>query len=256
MAMAALAATAAVLGACGGSPTPHLLATKAPTVPPLPPDAAPALRAMRLVPAQATELTVTDFEQLLKPVDWAQADAHEPLLTRGLLRHAHHQDQVLWEAHWDGGGVAGWALLLADGADAATLAPPGSVVDGQLVTQGAATGRSWAEDASVATLVQGRPVSTYVAKGCLSGATAPSLQPLDGYALELTDRVATARLGARRTDLFDRMRLAATVPVFAQTFSGAVADPVSGRIGYQLADPTRAAKLVLTHQLPFAVCGE
>ena len=255
--VAALAALAAsgCLAACGGSPAPHLLATPKPTLGAVTGESAPALQVLRLVPSQATELTVTDFEQLVKPVDWATVDAHEPLLTRGLLRDAHHQDQVLWEAHWDGGGVAGWAVLLADGANPATLAPAGSAVDGQLVTQGAATGASWADDASVASLVQDDPLSTYVAKGCVPGDPDPSLQPLDGYALELTERVATARLSTGRTDLFDRMRMASAVPAFEKTFTGGVADPVSGRIGYQLTDPAQAVQLALTHKLPFAVCG-
>src|SRR5438552_1885578 len=136
MGVAALTA-AAGLAACGGSPAPHPLATKTPTVAASTGDAAPAHQVLRFVPAQATELTVTRFEQPPKPVDWASADAHEPLLTRGLLRDENHQDQVLWEAHWDGGGVSGWALMLADSADPAKLAPAGSTVDGQLVTQGA-----------------------------------------------------------------------------------------------------------------------
>lgn len=257
MGVAALAA-AAGLAACGGSPAPHPLATKTPAVAASTGDAAPAHQVLRLVPSQATELTVTDFEQLPKPVDWASADAHEPLLTRGLLRDAvpaGYQDQVLWEAHWDGGGVSGWALLLADGADPAALAPAGSKVDGQLVTQGAATGASWADDATVASLVQDDPISTYVAKGCLPGDQASGLQPLDGYALELTDTIATARLSPGRTDLFARTRMASAVPAFEKTFSGGVADPVSGRIGYQVADPAQAAQLALTHKLPFAVCA-
>lgn len=254
MGVAALTASAALVG-CGGSPAPHALVTKTPSAATATGNATPAHQALTLVPTQATELTVTDFEQLARPVDWANVDAHEPLLTRGLLRDANHQDQVLWEAHWDGGGVSGWAMLLADGADATTLAPAGSKVDGQLVTQGAATGTSWADDATVATLVQDDPVSTYIAKGCLPGDPAPGLQPLDGYALELTETLATARLSTGRTDLFARMRMASTVPAFEKTFTGGVADPVSGRIGYQVADPAQAAQLALTHKLPFAVCA-
>lgn len=254
MGVTALSACAA-LAACGGSPAPHPLATTAPASVAATGDASPANQVLKLVPSLATELTVTDFEQLAQPVDWAAADAHEPLLTRGLLRDAHHQDQVLWEAHWDGGGVSGWALLLADGADAHALAPPGSTVDGQLVTQGAATGTSWADDASVAGLVQDDPLSTYVAKGCLPGDPVPGLQPLDGYALELTDTLATARVSTGRTDLFARMRMASAVPAFQSTFTGGVADPVSGRIGYHLADAAQAAQLALTHKLPFAVCA-
>lgn len=254
MGVAALAASAG-LAACGGSPTPHALTTKAPPVPVATGTVTPAHQVLELVPSQATELTVTDFEQLPKPVDWASVDAHEPLLTRGLLRDAGQQGQVLWEAHWDGGGVSGWALLLADGADATTLAPAGSKVDGQLVTQGAATGTSWAQDGTVAALVQDDPISTYVAKGCLPGDAAAGLQPLDGYALELTETLATARLSTGRTDLFARMRMAGAVPAFEKTFTGGVADPVSGRIGYQIADPAKAAQLALTHKLPFAVCA-
>lgn len=244
-----------VLAACG-SPAPHLLPTATPSVT-VTADAGspPARQVLRLVPSQATELTVTDFEKLVKPVDWSKVDAAEPLLTRGLLRDAHHQDQVLWEAHWDGGGVSGFALMLAPGANASAVAPAGSQIDGQLVTQGTATGASWAQDGSVVPLVQGDAISTYVAKGCLPGQATPDMEPLDGYALELTERVATARLGARRTDLFARMRTAGSVPAFAKTFTGGVADPVSGRIGYQVSDPAQAAQLALTHKLPFAVCA-
>lgn len=249
---------AAGLSACGGSPAPHALVSTSPTTVGASDNATPARQVLKLVPQQATELTVTDFEQLAQPVDWASADAHEPLLTRGLLRDAGpsgHQDRVLWEAHWDGGGAAGWALMLADGADAASLAPAGATVDGQLLTQGAATGSSWADDATLTTLVQDDPVSLYVAKGCLPGDPDPGLQPLDGFALELTETVATARLGTGRTDLFARMRMGTAVPAFDGTFTGGAADPVSGRIGYQINDPAKAAELALTHKLPFAVCA-
>lgn len=249
---------AAGVSGCGGSPAPHALATVTPTAVDAAGDATPAHQVLKLVPRQATELTVTDFEQLPQPVDWANADAHEPLLTRGLLRDSGpsgHQDQVLWEAHWEGGGASGWAALLADGADAASLAPPGATVDGQLLTQGAATGASWADDTAMANLVQDDPISLYVARGCLPGDPAAGLQPLDGYALELTDTVATARLNAGRTDLFARMRMGSAVPAFDSTFTGGSADPVSGRIGYQITDPAKAAQLALTHKLPFAVCA-
>jgi hypothetical protein len=71
--------------------------------------------------------------------------------------------------------------------------------------------------------------------------------------------VATVRVGRGRTDLFARVRLARSWPVaggrFGQVFGSGVADPSTGRIGYDVPHPARAAALVRRDLLPFGVCA-
>ena len=64
----------------------------------------------------------------------------------------------------------------------------------------------------------------------------------------------TAQLGPGRHDLFTRMRLGVAMPAFAEGYAGGVADPTTGRIGYQMTDPPTAAAMALAKELPFAAC--
>ena len=108
----------------------------------------------------------------------------------------------------------------------------------------------------VGALVGAEASSTFVQRGCLPGDTdGRRLQELTAYAVEFGSTLATARLGAGRTDLFDRLALSEALPAFTDGFTGGVADPSTGRIGLQIVDPVRAADLALRGRLPFAVCA-
>jgi hypothetical protein len=65
--------------------------------------------------------------------------------------------------------------------------------------------------------------------------------------------------GAGRTDLFDRLRIAddpvlAGASGFADAFRHGVADPTSGRIGWEVPRPALAAAVVRREALPPALC--
>ena len=85
------------------------------------------------------------------------------------------------------------------------------------------------------------------------------LDELGPFSVTFGGELATARLGPDRGDAFDRMRLPETLPEtdpeFGLGYQGGVADPLGGRIGYDLGDPVIAARLALENQLPFAVCS-
>jgi hypothetical protein len=67
------------------------------------------------------------------------------------------------------------------------------------------------------------------------------------------DHVATVRVDRDRSDLFARVRRAS--PAFDAVFRHGVADPSSGRIGYDVPRPARVAALVRRSELPFGVCA-
>lgn len=198
-------------------------------------------------------------------------------------------DDVDWEASYAGGGTTGWALAFREDmamgevsrAVRAGVGPlKGAVVDTteHLVTSAAppAGTDSWGNDPGLVALV-GRPAdATYVQRGCLDFASVfgagvedqlasgskeivQELQPLDGFAVAFGGELATAQLGTDRDDLFERLRLAgvlpATTPDFGTAFARGVADPSTGRLGYQLARPADAVKLAVQEHLPFAVCA-
>lgn len=230
----------------------------------------PAAAVLALVPEAATVLTVTDFEEVRAQLGsdggadfWRRADREAPLLTRGMFRDAGGpltQDDVLWEAHF-GGGAGGYVVRFRDEAELARLpVPAGALVrpEDHLLVAGVAESpeQSWAADPEVVELVGTEAMATYVERGCVPGEPPTErLEPLPAFAVELGSTLATARLGAERTDLFTRMRLGARLPAFADGFARGAADPSSGRIGYQIVDPATAADLTLRRRLPFAVCG-
>ncbi|MCL2540873.1 MAG: hypothetical protein FWE71_00245 [Nocardioidaceae bacterium] len=199
-------------------------------------------------------------------------------------------DDVAWEASYSGGGTSGWVIAFRESlsmgqverAVRAKVGPlKGAQVDAanHLVTSTAPPpgAQSWGHDSHLVALV-GRPAdATYVARGCLSFASVygpgvegqlasgPSqsvgnLTPLDGYAIAFGGQLATAELGAGRNDLFDRLRLAgvlpSTSPDFGTAFARGVADPSTGRLGYELQRPTAAVRLTEQGHLPFAICGQ
>ncbi|HJQ03910.1 MAG TPA: hypothetical protein VJ872_00570 [Nocardioides sp.] len=199
-------------------------------------------------------------------------------------------DDVSWEATYSGGGQSGWVMSFRESLSMAQVARAaqakvgvlkGAVVDqaDHLVTSAAppAGADSWGHDAALVALV-GRPAdATYLQRGCLdldsvfgAGTSAQlasgskqmvgQLQPLDGFAIAFGGELATVTLGEDRTDIFARLRLAGVLPAvkpdFGTGFAQGVADPSTGRLGYQVSRPAVAAQLTTQQKLPFAVCAQ
>lgn len=198
-------------------------------------------------------------------------------------------DDVTWEATYSGGGQSGWVMSFRESlsmaqVDRAVRAKvgvlKGAVVDqaDHLVTSATppAGTDSWGHDAALVALV-GRPAdATYVQRGCLpldtvfgagtstqlangSKQMVDQLDPLDGFAIAFGGELATVTLGEDRTDMFARLRLGgvlpATKPDFGTGFAQGVADPSTGRLGYQVSRPPVAVRLAEEQKLPFAVCA-
>jgi hypothetical protein len=198
-------------------------------------------------------------------------------------------DDVAWEATYSGGASDGWVIAFREDlsmgqvaravkAGVGPLKGAHADVADHLVTSSEppAGADSWGADPDLVALV-GRPAdATYVQRGCLgfdgvfgSGvqdqlASGPKevvdeLQPLDGFAVAFGGQLVTAQLGTGRDDLFSRLRLSgvlpATKPDFGVAFERGVADPSTGRLGYQLAKPADAVRLTVEQHLPFAVCA-
>ena len=295
-ALLAAPALLALLAGCGdhsSAPTPEP-APSASGAPRYDGSLPPARAVMALVPADATSLAVTDFDEVKagfgenelssrdpvaeRSAFWRRADRGAPMLTPGLLRPADAAltrrfgfgaADVAWEATFTRSDGNGWVIRLADGVRMAKVkqaldAGVGplanarvDVADHLLMRAAAEPGQpNWAADPTLTALVDTTAAGTYVARGCLEGAPGTErLQPLHAYAVSLASTLATARLGADREDLFARMHRGRRLPVFNRVFTHPVADPASGRIGYRMADPAAAAEVVLRRQLPFAVCG-
>lgn len=255
----------------------------------------PAAAVLPLVPEDVDTLTVTDFEQVRlqlglpdlstddKRADrdsfWARATAELPLLSTGMLRpierklkqdHGLSQLDVAWEAHFldEGGSETGYVLAFRDGTDMAAVADAvaagfavfeDATVDAELrlVTAGVAPDgeQSWAVDADARALVGPPANATYLSRGCTDEPVDGDLDELALYSVQFEGALATARLGENREDLFTRMRAGQQLPEFDAVFSGGVADPLTGRIGYVMADPAAAAALALSGSLPFAACA-
>jgi hypothetical protein len=192
------------------------------------------------------------------------------------------RDDVRWEAHFSGGGRHGWVLALRPGLDPNRLRDAvrrgvgplaGAHVDAadRLVMSGTARpGEAvWGSDPRWRALLPTAGEAVLVQRGCVDAGSLPTpdgsvrrlrtLRPLDGFTLTFGDHVATARMGGDRDDLFDRARVAAAWPTgdgrFGSVFRHQVADPASGRIGFDVPHPDRAAALVRAGLLPFGVCG-
>lgn len=260
-----------------------------------------AAAVMALVPSSATSLTVTDLERIRLQLGvpdltggspdaeradfWARAGRTAPLLTDGLLRPADArlardygftQDDVRWEARFDGPDGSGWVLSFRLGVDMTAVeravrdrvgALAGAEVRAadRLVVVGTTDDatQSWAADPAVAALAGSPADATYVERGCVeppAGVDTGRLDALEAWSVALQGELATARLGELRVDAFDRMRLGETWPgnrpAFSDGFRRGVADPSSGRVGYQVVDPVVAATLVRERVMPFAACAD
>lgn len=275
--------------------------------------------ALTLVPADASVVTVTDFDESRASLGvpdltsddpmtdrndyWERARRESVLLAEGLLLaessrlmldYGFTQDDVDWEVHFTTPAGPGWILGFRPDLDLAPVQRAvtdgvaglgGAQVDAarHLVSVGAATGGqdTWGTIGGIVELTSDTPAeSTYYRAGCvpLGAALGPdadvedqeavvsrhdpaAFAALTRFAVSFADGVATARLGPDRTDLFARAELAGDFPTvgaigFGDAFAAAVADPSSGRIGYDVVAPVAAATATLTDLLPFAVCNE
>ena len=255
----------------------------------------PSAAVLALVPGDTQTLTVTDFDQVREdlamdeldghstPADvaafWERAHQERPLLSPGMLRpddaqlvgtYGFSAVDVSWEAHlYDATDhETGWVVAFRDGTDMAQVARAtqdpqtplsGGAVDEteRLVSSGttADPGTSWAADPDLEALVGLPANSTYVSRGCGPDAASADVDDLAAYSVQFEGSLVTARLGEGRQDLFTRLRLADSQPAFAAVYAGGVADPATGRLGFEMPDPVQAAQLALQHRLPFAACA-
>jgi hypothetical protein len=254
----------------------------------------PAAQAVQaLVPLRSRILRVVDLVQIRRQVGlpqlssrssageraafWARAAVAAPWLDRPVLAHVDGRlrsaygfgvDDVAWEAHFSGGAKRGWVVALGPGVDmeAVTRAARagigplrGAHVDAQdhLVTHAvAAPGEPvWGSDPAWARLVPGAGEAFLVRRDCVEthDRLGPALEPIAGFAVTFGDHVATVRVDRGRSDLFARARRGGGR--FDRVFRHGVADPSSGRIGYDVPRPARAAALVRQGVLPFGVCA-
>lgn len=306
---AVVCAVGALAVACSDVPDPVVVGVESePTAPPVyDPTLEPAAAVLALVPAEATVLEVTDFEQVRYQLGYGEltsgsdqavtdrfareAARRSPLLSPGLLRGSGYssrfgfsQDDVSWEAHFDGPAGEGYVVRFRDDLDMARVeeaaASPEGPLSGAVVVPSAGVAAvgatreptaSWAADPVLPTLVGEVAAATYVARECvdpaatLAGADEADLEdlrlePLGAFSVSFGAELVTARLGGARGDVFQRARLAETLPGVADGFTEAYADPVAdpggGRIGFQLGDAPEAARLAQERLLPFAVCAD
>ncbi len=270
---------------------------------------------LSLVPTEATDLTVTDFDQIrlqlgvpdltgedpkrVRDAFWRDAETRAPLLLGGMLRsvddelereYGWSQDDVAWEAHFGGPTGVGWVLKIRDdlpmgdivrAVDAGVGPLAGGVVrsEDHLVVRNVALdgGASWAAEPELVALVGPAGSATYVTRDCIPfddifglgvreelapspAADVSSIEELGAFSVIFGGELATVRLGAERTDLFDRMRLPQILPVtdpeFGLGYQRPAADPLGGRIGWNIGDPVVAATLALEKKLPFAICAD
>ncbi|MDN4161183.1 hypothetical protein [Nocardioides abyssi] len=262
-----------------------------------------AAAALPLVPASATSLSVTDLERVRLQLGvpdltgqapaterdgfWARAERRAPLLTPGLLRpvderlaaeYGFTQDDVRWEARFDGPDGAGWVLSFRLGIDMAVvqravrdrvgvLAGAEVRPEDSLVVSGAAPDatRSWAAEPALLDLVGSPAEATYVERGCVeapAGVDTARVDEIEAWSIALQGGLATAWLGPLRSDAFERLRLGETWPedgpgrAFSDGFRDGVADPSTGRVGYRLVDPVAGAALVRDRVAPYAACAD
>ncbi len=283
----------AAVVSCAPSP-PTRPAPPPPVVSPAPPyDASlpPARAALLLAPDGVTDLRVMDWSVVRRDVGLpglssasSAADraavrsrirADVPVLDPPLLagvdaplrtRFGFGADDVAWEAHWSGLGFSGWALTFASQVDMAAVAravragvgPLGGAGlrrSARLVVAGrSAERRTLGADRTWADLVPDPGEAFLVHVGCLSSTGSEgTLDPLAGFSVTFGDHVATVRTDPGRGDLFARARLGSGS--FADVFRHPVADPSSGRIGYDVPRPPRVVPFVRRGDLPFGTCA-
>lgn len=203
--MGALAACATLLVACTDEPKP-VYQPEQPTravITEYDATLEPSSAVLTLVPAEATSLVVTDFDQLRLSLGFGAFDAETPeqdrarfwrrlprtaALSKGMLRPVEDRlrgdfgfgpDDVLWEATYSG-PEAGWVIAFRDDVDMeavrrAVRAGVGPLdeavvdVERHLVTSAEPpdSDASWGADEALARLTGQVAVATYVQRGCL-----------------------------------------------------------------------------------------
>lgn len=290
----AITALALAVSGCGGGSTSTPVAAPPappPTAPPYIASLPPAKAVLALVPAAATTLRLTDWAEIRTQVGlpeltalssdadrsrfWRVTRRQSPLLAHGLLlavdqrlrsAYGFGADDVAWEARWTGGVAGGWAMAFRPGLDMSAVARAvragvgplrGATVQpsDHLVVSTSVTGAAWANDTGWDAVSGGTAEATYLGRGC-ERPTAESLEPLGPISVSFGDHVVTARLGRERLDLFERMRLDRPDRAFTAVYRHAVGDPSSGRIGWIVPHPDRAARLATRDRWPFAGCGQ
>ncbi len=244
-----------------------------------------------------TRLSSEDPEPV-RDAFWRRVTAESAALTPGLLRsvddelardYGFTQDDVAWEARFALPDGLGYVLKFHDDFEMAPVLR--AVEEGVGPLRGAQANAdtrlaalditldpaaSWGAEPELGSLIGSSANATYVARSCIPFddafgegledqlAEAPAadlagLEELGPFSLTFGDNLVTARLGPTRTDVFERARLAETLPrtdpEFGRGYELGGADPSSGRIGYKMGDPAIAARLALDRHLPFAVCA-
>ena len=207
-----------------------------------------------------------------------------------MLDYGFTQDDVDWEAHFTGPEGNGFVLAFRPDLDLRPVAR--AVADGvgplagarvlggdHLVVSGTADREDqvWANEPMWDGLLAEAAASTYARRGCIPvdqalGAAADAehlekvtaahpvqvLDDLPAFSVGFGDHLATVWMEENREDLFSRLDIGRDWPVadFPTTFRTPVADPTTGRIGYDVRDPAAAASLTLLEELPFAICNE
>jgi hypothetical protein len=203
--VAATLVAAVLLASCSSDPKPVYQASPQPSASASPYDGSkePSAAVLALVPAAASTLEVTDFDQLRLVLGFATLRGSSPApdrerfwrevprtaaLSTGLLRPVESrlrdrfgfgQDDVAWEARYSG-GAQGWVLAFHDDIPMAAVRRAveagvgplrGAVVDTErrLVTSATPPDldRSWGADQQLVPLTGAESVSTYVQRGCV-----------------------------------------------------------------------------------------
>lgn len=251
-----------------------------------------AIRVQLGQPDLTSEDLVTDRFAFWERADAEAALLSDGLLreegSRLELDYGFTQDDVDWEARWTGADGPGFALALRPDLDLAgvrraiedgvgPLDDADLLAEHHLVVAGTAEEDVWAGEEQWEELVDEPATATYLQRGCtpLDEALGPdagaedqgallaehpvtTIDELPGFAVAYGDHTATVRVEPGRSDLFERMRIGEDWPVapFPQEYVNGAADPSSGRIGYAVPRPPRAASLALLGELPFAICPE
>ena len=243
---------------------------------------------------EASELTGSS-PKALRDRFWLRAERSAPLLGDPLLRGIDAElsqrfgwtmDDVDWQVLFGGPEGTGWVLKIRDDlpmgdvtrAVEAGVGPlAGAVVRAEnhlVMKNGTDDARlSWAAEPDLAALVGPAAAAVYASRTCLRlNAVFPDVDLAPGPTADLADladlgpfsviigtKLAAARLGQGRADVFARLRAAdalpATDPEFAGVFVRGSADPLGGRLGWTVTDAAAAADLTLARQLPFALCA-
>ncbi|WP_110207137.1 hypothetical protein [Nocardioides daejeonensis] len=311
---------------CGGSPETRPKADPEPTLIAVPQDlqvepdrpATDPRQALALIPADATEVTITDWREMRDRLGyprltsdslmtdriafWERARREGLALAEGLLRpeasrlwldYDLSQDDVQWEARFRTPAGSGFVLLFRRDLDMArvrrAVTDPATKLRGEVLAQQHLLVDGVADEGDpvlasvpgILDLYEPDVESSYLRTSCVptdealgDDATVEDLdallakqdirflRPLEAFTVSFSGPVATARLGAGRTDLHDRVALIDLWPqlgpvTWADAFQGMpVGDSTDGRVGLQVRNPAAAVGLVLAGRLPFAVCNE